>query len=263
MMRGNPLLAETLAGINRTGSAHLDHLGLLLAQAAVLFVLWPKGDVTELLTSQHSPYTLAGVMMALGLAMAYIALRAGAEVSLLPGQHGLHDWALATPLGPGRVLRGYVAGQVAHSVYLVLLSSPLLLMAFTVSGGEWAALGWCVGAALVQALFYRLCGALSHLLLGQHRAETVYTIRTILALIYVPIGWMAPVTSHLALSYRMLAKNLSVPPAVEDVPDPATFLGIYAGLCVLAGVAVHRLLLRERRRTADRPDRAGVKEVVT
>jgi hypothetical protein len=263
MMRGNPLVTETLVGVTRTGSAQLDHLGLLVVQAAVLFVLWPKGDVTELLTSQHSPYTLAGLMMALGLGMAYIALRAGAEVSLLPGQHGLRDWALATPLGLGRVLRGYVAGQVVHSVYLVALSSPLLLMAFTVAGGEWPALGWCAGAALAQALFYRLCGALTHLLLGQHRTETVYAIRTLLAVIYLPIGWIAPVTSHLALSYRTLAKSLPASPLVEDAPDPVTFLGIYAALSVLAGLAVHRLLLRERRRMAQPPDRAGLEEAVT
>ena len=262
-MRGNPLVTEALVGVTRTGSVQLDHLGLLLLQAAVLLVLWPKGDVTELLTSEHSPYALAGVIMAMGMAMAYVALRAGAEIILLPGQHGLRDWALATPLGLGHIVRGYVVGQLVHSVYLVALSSPLLLMAFTVSGGEWTALGWCVAAALVQALFYRLCGALAHLLLGQHRTETVYAIRTIVAVIYVPIGWLAPVTSHLALSYRALATTMTAPSAVEDMPDPVTFLAIYAGLSVLAGVAVYRLLLRERRRLAEPPDRAGLGEAVT
>jgi hypothetical protein len=251
MMRGNPLVTEALAGVTRTGSAQLDHLGLLLLQAAVLFVLWPKGDVTELLASQHSPYTLAGAVMAMGMAMAYVALRAGAEIVLLPGQHGLRDWALATPLGLGRIFRGYVASQLVHSLYLV------------VSGGEWTALGWCVGAALLQAVFYRLCGALSHLLLGQHRTETVYAIRTIIAVVYVPVGWLAPVTSHLALSYRMLAKTMTAPTGLEDAPDPAVFLAIYVGLSVLAGVAVYRLLVRERRRLAGPPNRAGLGEAVT
>lgn len=263
MMRSNPLVTEVLAGLTRKGSAQLDSLGLLLLQAAVLFVLWPKGDVAELLVSQHSPYTLAAVIMAMGVAMAYIALRAGAEEILLPGQHGLHDWTLATPLGLGRILRGYLVGQLVHSLHLLALSSPLLLMAFTVSGGEWAALGWCVTAALVQALFYRLCGAITHLTMGQHRAESLFTIRTILVVVYVPVGWFAPVTSHLAFTSGALGDTMTAHPAIVEAPDPAGFLAIYAGLGVLAALAVHCLLLRERRRMADPPDRAGFGEAVT
>jgi hypothetical protein len=263
MMRSNPLVTEVLVGLTRNGSAQLDHLGLLVLQVAVLFVLWPKGDVTELLASQHSPYTLAGVVMAMGVAMAYIALRAGIEEILLPGQHGLRDWAVATPLGLGRILRGYLAGQFVHSLYLLALSSPLLLMAFTVSGGEWAALGWCVSAALVQAVFYRLCGAITHLTREQHRARRLYTIRTILAVVYVPVGWFAPVTSHLAFTFGALGETVATQPAVLESPDPAEFLAIYAVLSVVAALAVYRLLLRERRRMADAPGRAGFGEVVT
>jgi len=263
MMRGNPLVTEVFAGLTRKGSAQLDSLSLVLLQVAVLFVLWPKGDVTELLASQHSPYTLAAVVMAMGLAMAYIALRAGIEENLLPGQHGLRDWALATPLGLGRILRGYLVGQLVHSLYLLALSSPLLLMAFTVSGGEWAALGWCVGAALLQAVFYRLCGAITHLTMGQHRTECLYTIRTILAVVYLPVGWIVPVTSHLAFTFRALGETMSAQPVIVELPDPAGFLAIYAVLSAVAVLAVHRLLVRERRRMADRPDRAGFGKVAT
>jgi hypothetical protein len=263
MMGSNPLVTEVLVGLTRKGSAQIDHLGLLLLQAAVLFVLWPKGDVTELLANQHSPYTLAAVVMAMGVATAYIALRAGAEEILLPGQHGLRDWALATPLSLGRILRGYLVGQLVHSGHLLVLSSPLLLMAFTVSGGEWAALGWCVTAVLIQALFYRLCGAITHLTMGQHAPQSHFTIRTILAVIYIPVGWLVPATSHLALTFNTLGENVTAQAGIVDGPDAAGFLGIYSMLSVLATLAVYRLLLRERRRMADPPDRAGFGEAVT
>ena len=147
--------------------------------------------------------------MAMGITTAYFALRAGAEEIVLPGQHGLRDWALATPLGLGRILRGYVLGQLVHSLHLLALSSPLLLMAFTVSGGEWAALGWCVAAALVQALFYRLCGAITHLTIGQHRTESYFTVRAILVVVYVPVGWLAPFTSHVAFASRVLGESMT------------------------------------------------------
>ena len=263
MTRSNPLVTEVLVGLTRKGSAQLDHLGMLLLQAGVLFVFWPKGDVSELLAGQHTPYTLAAVVMAMGVAMAYIAARAGAEAILLPGQHGLRDWALATPLDLGGILRGYLVGQVVHSLHLLALSSPLLLMAFTVSGGEWAALGWCVAAALVQALIYRLCGAITHLAMGQHGAESLYTIRTLLAVVYIPVGWIAPVTSHLAFTWRALGESMTTQPAIVEAPDLVGFLAIYAGLSVLAALAVHRMLLRERRRMAGRPDRADFGEAVT
>ena len=259
-MRSNPLVTEVLVGLTRKGSAQLDHLGLLLLQAAVLFVWWHKGDVAELLASQHSPYTLAAVVMAMAVAMAYIALRAGAEVILLPGQHGLRDWALATPLDLGRILRGYLVGQLVHSLHLLALSSPMLLMAFTVSGGEWAALGWCVAAALLQALFYRLCGAITHLAMG-HEAESIYTI--LLVVVYVPLGWFVPVTSHLAFTSRALGETVATQAAIVEAPDPVGFLAIYAGLSVLATLVLYLLLLRERRRMAGPTDRAGFGEAVT
>ena len=262
-MRDNPLVTEVLVGLTRHGQAQLDYLGLLLLQALVLFLWWPKDGVAQMLESQHGPHALTAVVMAVGVTTAYFALRAGAEEILLPGQHGLRDWALATPLGLGRILSGYVLGQLVHSLHLLALSSPLLLMAFTVSGGEWAALGWCMAATLVQALFYRLCGAITHLAIGQHRAECSVTVRTILALVYVPVGFFAPFTSHVALTSRLLDESVNTQPAFTAVPDHAAFLAAYAGISVLAALALNLLLLRERRGTAGPRDGAGVGEAVT
>ena len=260
-MRSNPLVTEVVVGLNRQGKAYLDYLGLLLVQAVVLFTWWPKSGVAQALESQHSPHTLTAVVMAVGVTLAYFALRAGAEEVVLPGQHGLRDWALATPLGVGRIVRGYVLGQLIHSLHLLALSSPLLLMAFTVSGGEWAALGWCLAAALVQALFYRLCGAITHLMIGQHRAESYFTVRAILLLVYVAVGWLAPLASHVALTAHVLGES-AAQPALAAVPDPVVFLAVYAGLSVLAAATLHRLLTRERRGAAGPHDGAGVGEAV-
>ena len=257
-MRSNPLVTEVLAGLPRQSYAQLYYLGMLGLQAGALFVVWPKGGVDELLASQHSPYALAGVVMAMGISMAYFAARAGIEEILLPGQHGLRDWALATPLRLGRVLAGYVSGQIVHSLHQLALSSPLLLMGFTISGGEWAALGWCVAGALVQALFFRLCGAMTHLTIGQHGARSLYTVRTIVAAFYVPLGWFVPATSHLTLTYYTLGE-----PSGTPAPDAMVFLGIYLGLSAGAALIVYCLLLRERRRMGNPPDGARFEEAVT
>lgn len=262
-MRSNPLVTEALAGLTRQGRAQLDYLGLLALQAAALLIWWPKSGLTQALEAQHGPNSLAVVVITVGLTLAYFALRAGAEEFLLPGQHGLRDWARATPLGLGRILHGYVLGQIVHSLHLLALSSPLLLMAFTISGGEWVALGWCLMAALVQALFYRLCGAITHLAIGQHRIESHVTVRTILFFLYVLVGWLAPITSHVALTSRMLGESVAVEPAFAAMPDHLAFLTGYAGLGVLAVLVLHRLLARERRGTPDPGNLAGVGEVAT
>lgn len=262
-MRGNPLVTEVLVGLTRRGKAQLDYLGWLSLQAAVVFLWWPKDGVVQVLASQHGPNTLTAVVIAVGGTTAYFALRAGAEEIMLPGQHGLRDWALATPLGLGRILRGYVLGQLVHSLHLLALSSPLLLMAFTVSGGEWVALAWCMAATLVQALFYRLCGAITHLTIGQHRVESHFVVRAILVLVYVPVGLLAPFTSHVAFTSHALGESMNTQPAFAAVPDHVAFLAAYAGFSALAALALHRLLLRERHRAAGPGDGAGFGKAVT
>ena len=103
-MRRNPLVTEVLVGITRAGKAQLDYLGLLLLQAVVLFLWWPKAGVAQMLESQHGPHTLAAVVMAVGVTTAYFALRAGAEEILLPGQRSRASVAESqTTLDIGRV----------------------------------------------------------------------------------------------------------------------------------------------------------------
>lgn len=260
-MRTNPLVSEVFTGLNQPGKAQFDYLGMLLLQAVVVFLWWPKDGITQALQSQHTPRTLVALVMAVGVTTAYFALRAGAEQIALPGQRGLREWARA-PLPSGSILSGYITGQLLHSLHLVALSSPLLLTAFTVSGGEWTALGWCLAAVLAQALFYRLCGAITHLSLGQHREVAIGAARAIMVVVYVPVGLLAPVTSHLALAYRTLGEALPPEPAIAGMPDGLAFLLIYAGLSALTALVVHRLLLRERG-AMNNSDGAGVGKVIT
>lgn len=245
-MRGNPLVIEVLAGLGRRGTAGLHTYGLLVLLAGVLLVWWPKTGLEQVLESQQAPNTLMAMVIALGIAMAWLALLCGAEEIMLRGQHGLRDWALATPLQPGRILSGYLLGHTLSSLHFLALSLPLLLMAFAISGGEWAALGWCVAAALVQAVFYRLCGAITHLTIGQHHVESRFTARAILVLVYVPVGLAAPVTSHVAFTTRVLGEDTGPGTAFAAVPDSVGFFAAYVGLAMIAALALYWLLARER-----------------
>lgn len=248
-MRANPLVNEVLYGLARTGKAQLDYLALLVVQAIVLFLWWPNTGVVQMLESQHGPDTLAAVIMAIGITTAYHAVRAGAEEFLLPGQHGLRDWACSTNLSLGRILHGYVWGQLVHSLHALALSAPLVLMAFTVSGGAWGAVAWCVAASIIQALFYRLAGAITQISIGQHPTESHFIVRAIVGVVYVVVGWLAPVTSHVAFTLRALGTGAPAQPTGAGIADHWIFMAIYAALSMIAALVLV-LLLRARRRAA-------------
>ena len=259
-MRSNPLASEMLTGLARPGKAQLHYLGMLLVQVVVVLFWWPRDELAQLLEAQNGPSTLAGAMMAIGITTAYHAIRAGAEELVLPGQHGLRDWALATSLGAGRILRGYLLGHLVYDLYLLALSSPLVLMAFTVSGGEWPALAWCTVATLVQALFYTLCGAITLLALAKHRGAAHAAVRTIVIVMYVVVGLAAPFLSHVMLTSRLLGEESDTQPAFAGVSDPVAFLAAYGPSSVLAAAILYWLLLRARRGAAGRHAEAGAGE---
>lgn len=260
-MRANPLVTEVLTGLTRPGKAQLHYIGMLLLQAVVLLLWWPRDDVAQVLDARSGPNTLTAVVMTIGITAAYQAIRVGAEELLLPGQHGLRDWAAGTPLRAARILRGYLAGHLVYDLHLLVLSAPLVLMAFTISGGEWGPLGWCMAAALVQALFYTLCGGIVQLGLGQHRGAAQTLVRTILVVMYGVVGLAAPVLSHVALSARLLGEEEPVR-TFGSVPDPVAFVAAYGLLGALAAAALYRLLLRTRRGAAGSDGGAGARGAI-
>jgi hypothetical protein len=261
-MRINPLVTEVVRGLARPGQAHVDYLGMLLLQAVVLLLWWPRDPVVQVLENQSGPNVLTALLMAIGATTAYFSLRTGAEEVLLPGQLGLRDWALAAPLGVGRILHGYVLGHLVLSLHLLALSSPLVLMAFTVSGGEWPPLAWCVAAVLLQGLFYRLCGAIIQLTIGRHRAESRFFVRAILIVVYVPVAFLLPATSHILLSSRALGEGLGLDATFAAPPQYSAFLAIYGGLGIVAAFVLYVLLLQARRATPGPRERPSMREAM-
>ena len=250
MSRTNPLVLEALRGLSETGKVHRAHLGYLALQGLVLFLWWPPAnDLYHVLATGNPPDTLPAVVMALGATLAYYSLRAGAEEVLLPGQHPLGEWALASPLPLGRIMRGYLGGHLLQALHAIALSSPLLLTAFSVGGGTWTALSWGLATALVQATFYRLAGALIYLEMGHRRALTLLSLRAVLLLGYALPPFAAPAASHLMVSYRLFQLPSPAPRAAA-LPEPLLFMLVYAGLCAALTCVLCLVLSRHRRDAA-------------
>lgn len=244
-MRANPLLVETLRGIAAPGRAQSDYLNYLLIQAIVVVVWWPKDALLDALGRGQVPDTLRASVLAAGAAVAYFSVRAGAEEVRLTGQHGIREWALASPLSLGRVLAGYLQAQVVLAAYLTLLATPPVLMAFAVSGGEWAPLAWCFAAILFQATFYRLAGAVVYLAIGHHAAMTFLGVRAILIVTYVASAVLVPLASHVVLSARLLRLEVGPPDAGEWLTASLGFLALYAAASMLLVLVMYRQLSRD------------------
>jgi hypothetical protein len=244
-VRTNPLLTESLHGLAGSGRAHQDYLLYLFLQAVVLFVWWPKDSLPEALATAQTPSTLLAAVLAAGAAISWFAARAGAEELLLPGQNGLRDWAAATGLPLGRVLQGYLAGHLVQTAALVMLSLPLVLCAFTVSGGEWIPLGESLLAIVFMATYFRLAAASLYLTIGQHPATALICTRGLVLVTYLVTAMVLAPASHLLLASRLL-RDEAPQHAATPVSAPA-FMAVHLLACAALLVVLHRQLASVRR----------------
>jgi len=248
-MRPNPLVREVLEGLSVADRTHSIHLAHLAVQALVLFLWWPpRNDLYHVLATANPPDTLLAVIIALGVTHAWYSMRAGAEEILLPGQHPLGEWALASPLPLSRVLGGYLGGHLLQSLHAIFLSSPFVLAAFSVGGGTWPVLLFGLAGLVMQALSYRLVGALLYLTLGHRRTLSMISVRAVLLLGYALPLAVFPAASHIMVCFHLF--DASTSPAPAAIPEAATFLLLHAALILLLLVALHLVLSRHRRGAA-------------
>lgn len=248
--RINPVLVGVTRGVLRPGATQFAYLNCLLLQAAALFIWWPKNELGQSLASEQGPQPLLAVLVALGLSLAYYSLRAGAEEFLLEGQQSLHEWTAGTALAPGRVLRGAVCGHWLQVLYALLLSAPLIGLAFTVGSGTWTAVSLSVAAIFVQTTFYWLAGVLVYLGIGQHGQATFFTLRVLLLGGYVVGLATAPSLSHLMISAELLGNDSLAVETYLGITGYVEFLLFYAVAAAILSVAV-QLALRRLRKKAD------------
>jgi len=249
MRQSNPLVAEVRRGLAGSGPAHLAYLNYLAIQAVVLFLFWPKSELSRVLESGDGPDSLLAVVIAVGVSVAYYNIRAGAEEILLPGQHSLREWALATPLKLTRILQGYLCGHLLQTLHVMVLSSPLLFIAFSVAGSEWSGLAWSLTAVLFQATFYRLAGAVVYMTIGHHDATTFVALRAVLLAGYALAAALLPAASHLVVSSHLLNGRPSMHLAGGILPEQVAFLLVYTLLSVVLAAVLYSILSQQRRMT--------------
>ncbi len=246
MNRLNPLIIDTYRAMINMGQTTVPYFNYLLIQVAVVMLWWPKRTLSEALLTENPPDSLLAIVLAVGITTAYYGLRIGTEEILLAGQRPLCAWVAATSLSLPRILIGYLSGRVLQITHALFLSSPLVLAVYSVGGGRWPVLGWCLLTVLVQAVFYNLLGALIHALVGQQGRRVMWFSRVALVLGYVASFTLLPGASQVAVSYELITSQPGATP--NNIPLPVIFVALYVGASAITALLLYGLLIEFRRR---------------
>ncbi|MFT5446784.1 MAG: hypothetical protein ACI9DC_001959 [Gammaproteobacteria bacterium] len=246
----NPLVIDTVRGIAQSSRVHKDCLLYLLGLATVVFIWWPKQSLTEVLQRQNSPDTLLVALLGCGAIVAWFSARAGAEDFALNGQHGLRDWVAGTPLALSKILSGYLYSHLLQCVHLVALTLPIILLTFSVSGGQWPSMAMCLAMAVVQSVFYRLTAAAIYIAIGKHAALTAISVRALVLLTYAITASIVPVASHVVITVNNLDGGSSAR-GIHATSASVQFLAFYTVASIVVLYVLYRQLSSLRARLVE------------
>jgi hypothetical protein len=161
------------------------YFGLLLLQALALFMWWPKSDLVDVLVTQSPPATLLALLVVVLPCMAYGQLRCGE--------------ALLAEMGPAlagagwrRCLSAHLGAQIGVLLHALALSSPLVLIAWSVSPAPPSALLLGVAGGLVAVLAVGLLAAVIAMTLREAEALRFFAARAAAVVLLLLPGALWP-----------------------------------------------------------------------
>lgn len=224
-------MSQSVASVARPGGESAGELtrgyfGLLLVQALALFTWWPKNDLVDVLVARSPPVTLVALLVVTVLCLGYRQLRCGE--SLVPA-----------PLADAGTTRAWthLLAQLRVLGHSLMLSSPLILIAWSVSPAPAAALALALAGVGVAALVVGLLSAvLTAWLQGEALRFFLARLAALVALLLPGALW-APFNGFAWLRARLDANAAAPSLPVHDGAGGQALL-LYAGLCLVLGVVV-------------------------
>lgn len=204
-MPNNALTTEAWRGLCSPGRPQLAYLGCLVVQALAVLIWWPESRLRGVLQAESAPDTLFMALVLLAVSLSYQNIRLGAEELMFTGQQSLREWLLSTRLPLWRILLGYSIGHCLQTLHWIMLSMPIVLVAWSVASGDWPGLGFCLLAVFLLASVFRFAGACVYLLAGHHGQFTYFALRVILITGYLVAGIVFPSISHWQVTENLLS----------------------------------------------------------
>ena len=229
-MFGNVIFIEALRGLSSAGRPQRDYLICLAIQGLAVLIWWPSpGSMAG-----GTPVTLFVVLITLAVTLAYHNVRIGAEEATFTKQQSLREWLFSTRVPVRNIVLGYVAGHCLQLSFWLILSAPLLLLAWSVNGSSWYSLFYSLLIIVVLVTVYRLAAACIYLGLGHYKTVTYYGIRALLIILYIILGIVFPASSHWLLTDQLLDSSWSNPQWLNQIDSALSAFLLIHGLCALA-----------------------------
>lgn len=224
MMRGSVLVVETLRGLAVYGRPQTAYFYCLIAQAIAVVLWWPKNTRDF---SHSSPLALFAVLIALGATLSYHSMRVGAEEVMFSNQQSIREWLIATKVPLSNLYGGYLVAHIIQTLYWILLSCPLVVVAWSVDGGNWRALAAVIGLIALLSSVFRMIGVCIYLAIGQYGVFTWYSLRVILLSGLVLSVLVMPVANFWEITERILEMSYTgLEPAVLNAVATIYFVGV-------------------------------------
>jgi hypothetical protein len=152
---------------------------------------WPTGGGATVTAFAHEPAAANIVLFATVLAVLFLSLNLAVENTRPEGSLPFEDWIRHSPLSAFRVVAGKVTALLLHTLFLVSLPLPIVLIAGSVSGSPTLEILRAFLLLAVMCATYRLYGLflLSFVNLGRF---------TINFLLWTPVLLLFLVTPNLA-----------------------------------------------------------------
>jgi ABC-type transport system involved in multi-copper enzyme maturation permease subunit len=189
-MLGNPIIRKEVLGSLRTRKAVIMQAMFLLAQAALLALLWPAGGVQDLDNAQAhqvlNTLALGELVLVALFAPAFTAASLTSEV-----ERRTFESLFTTRLTPWQITFGKMAGALTFLLLLVISGAPALSVPFLLGGVSGVEVLAVLGVLLLTAVYLGLIGMLvSSMMHRSYRAIIVtYAILMVVCFLVAMPVW--------------------------------------------------------------------------
>ncbi len=152
---GTSFIGEDLSAAFSRIPALRSYMGFAAVMAGVLLVWWPRSPLSTYLRSGIKPDTFMAAALGLLCSAVYLGIRFGSEDFAGDDSSKIHDFVTLTPVPVAVVVAGKLAAAVLHTLFVLLLGFPFLVVGSSVNGTPVSVMCRAVLIMGVSALAFR------------------------------------------------------------------------------------------------------------
>ena len=245
MRYNNPILAEGLSQYFQKARNSRVYLTYAILVGSILFLWWPKNRYTYFLEFQIVPSTFTLVVITVFILITYLSVRFGTEGLGHDEFYTWYEWVNLTPVPVRKLVFGKLVLSLMHTLFLVLLILPFLVIATSPSGISRTDLAASLLVLFTCAFAYRMTAVFLTSVLDEHP----FLLKLLLWLIVFAIALLAMALWPLISPIHALLSRTSADPAMYPAIEWSGlampyYMGSVIAHAVLAFVATILLLAR-------------------